>query len=271
MKKHGLLGLFFALCAGLTLASPAAFADAKSKKKDKVSTAEPAPLEKSPKLKPAGLSWGLSPKKVADIYDKVIERDYLPRYKEVEPGIQEERLKEEIATRKRVFRQSFSEFDHPPGSFDGSPFEGEYGYYNKEGFMKIERNGRWRYLFFWKSKLYKVIDVYKLGEKEKWGESFDKAVAKVEKALGSEGRKRQANEEEGRFHDEVDWADGKTHFRVASWTKKSVAFAWVNKSIEAPIVKARAEASEKKKKEMDPEVKDVLRNKKNDDKKEGKK
>ncbi len=266
MKKHGLWGLFLALCAGLMLVTPTTGLHARPKKskkeKSEVSRDAPAPLAKAPKLKPRGLKWKLKPKQVADIYDSAIERDYLKRYKDVEPGIQEERLKEEIRTRKRVFRQSYMQLDHPPGALDGGPFVGEYGYYNKEGYMKIKRKGRWRYLFFWKSKLYKIIDVHRLRKDGKWGASFDKAVAKVEAALGAEGRKLAPDADEGRRRAEVDWADSKTHFRVVRWTKKKVAFVWVNKKIEGPIVAARAKAKAKKKKDMDPKVKDVLRKKK---------
>lgn len=253
-----------ALCAGLLLVTPSVGVDAKPKpppKKDKVSSAEPAPLKKAPRLKPNGIQWGLSPKQLADIYDRAIEQDYLKRYKEVEPGIQEERLKEEIETKKRVFRQSYLELDHPPGSLDGSPFEGEFGYYNDEGFMKIDRKGRMRYFFFWKKKLYKIIDVHKLGKDAKYGENFAQAVAKVEKALG-EGRKLAANDER---REQVDWADDKTHFTVVNWAKGKASFLWEEKRTEEPIVKARAEAKEKKKEGMDPKVKDVLRDKKKDD------
>jgi hypothetical protein len=274
MKKHGLLGLFLALCAGLMLVTPSVGVDAKpKKKKEKPSKDEPAPIPKAPKLKPKGLKWGLSPSKVADVYDKAIERDYLPRYKKVEPGIQEERLKEEIRQKKRAFRRSWIKLDHPPSSLDGSPFVPEFGYHNKEGFMKIKRKGRWRYLFFWKKKLYKVIDIYKLGDDEKWGDSFDKAVAKVEKIIDKEGRRLSADEDEGRDKDEVDWADKKTHFRVVDWDKKKVAFAWVHQRIEAPIAKARAEAKKKDEEELDPDVKKVLRDKKkkDEDKKKKKK
>lgn len=252
------------------LVTPSVGVDAKPKKKKEAPKDGPASLPKAPRLKPKGLKWGLSPKKVADVYDRAIERDYAQRYKEVEPGIQEERLKEEIKTRKRVFRQSYTELDHPPGSLDGTSYEGEFGYYNKEGFMKIKRKGRWRYLFFWKKKLYKVIDVHKLGEKSKWGEKFEQAVGKVEKILKTEGRKLPADEDAGR-REEVDWADAKTHFRLVNWSKKRVAFAWVNKKVEGPILEARAKAREKKKKKMDPDVKDVLRDKKKDEDEDKKK
>ena len=269
MRKHTLWGLFMALCAGLVLVTPSVGVDAKPKKdkkeKKKVSKDAPAPLDKAPALKPRGLKWGQKHKVVADVYDRAIERDYLQRYKEVEPGIQEERLKEEIRTRKRVFRQSYTVLDHPPGSLDGTSYEGEFGYYNKEAHMKIKRKGKFRRLFFWKNKLYKVIDTYRLKEDGKWGDTFEKAAEKVEKKLG-EGRHLAAKD--GR-REEVDWADGRTHFRLVNWSKKKVAFVWVDKRVEDKIVEARAKAKEKKKKEMDPKVKKVLRKKK--DKSGGKK
>jgi hypothetical protein len=262
MKQNGLVAMLLALLVGLTVFVPTGRVDAKPKKKEKAAAAEPAPIEAAPALKPnkkPKLKYGMTTKEVAKVYDKVIDQDYHKALKEAEPGIQEERVKNEIKEKKRVFRQSYIELDHSPSSLDGGPFEGEFGYGNEEGFMKINRKGKWRYFFFWKKRLYKVIDFAKLGQSTKWGETFDTAVAKMEEGIGTAGRKLKADENAGRIHDEVDWADPTHHFRLVSWTTRKIAFIWVDKSKEAGIAEGRAKAKEKKEEEIDPSVKDALR------------
>jgi hypothetical protein len=262
MKQNGLLGMLLALFVGLTVFVPATPVDAKppAKKKEKA-LAEPPAIEAAPVLKPTKpkLKYGMTTKEVSKVYDKVIDADYLQALKDAEPGVQEERIKNEIKEKKRIFRQSYIELDHSPSSLDGGPFEGEFAYANDEGFMKINRKGKVRYFFFWKKRLIKVIDFAKIGEGTKWGADFDSATTKMEEGLGTAGRKLKADENAGRLHDEVDWVDPAHHFRLVSWTKRKIAFVWIDKSKEAPLAEARAKAKEKKEEELDPSVKDVLR------------
>jgi len=232
-------------------------ADAKTNKEDaeeEVDPAKPAPVKRAPKFKPAGLDWRMDHEKVYRVYSKVIDRDHVHRYKDVEPGVQTERLEDEIRAKKHRFRMSHIEFKTPPSVLDGSSFEGEYTYGNKEAMMRIKRKGKHRTLFFIRDQLWKTIDIYPLGEKSKWGLTFESAVERIEKILKQKGRRLYADEEQKDVR-EVDWADGRVHLRVIDFGKDEVAIAFVDMKTEAKLPELRKSKDEKK----EEKKKDYLR------------
>jgi hypothetical protein len=253
MSHHRLLVKLCGALLGIGLLLPAGQVHAKKKK----ATADAAAVDKTPKLKPKGLRFGMSPKKVYAAYAKAIERDYLPRYQEVEPGVQMARLKEEIRQSKQTFRLSYSPLTAGPSSLDSTPFESEFSYGNREGYMSIKRKGRERRLFFIRNKLWKVVDVHKLGETTKWGLTFKSATKRVNKLLGADGRVRAADPEAGRPFEEADWADGKVRLRLVNWGKW-VGVSYVSIRTERRIGDMRKE-SKKKKETLDPSIQKVLR------------
>ncbi|MCA9625737.1 MAG: hypothetical protein KC731_42235, partial [Myxococcales bacterium] len=111
--KHGLLAMILSASVGLAgmvashdvQAAPTKGAKKDDKKDEK--KAEPGKLEAAPKLTPPGLEFKMSPKKVYEVYDKAIEKDYVKKYKEVEPGIQMQRLDYEKSQFKQAFRLSY--------------------------------------------------------------------------------------------------------------------------------------------------------------------
>jgi hypothetical protein len=241
---------------GIGLLFPAGPVHAKKKKDASEATA----VKKTPRLRPKGLRWGMKPKKVYKVYNKAIERDYVKRYQEVEPGVQMARLKEEIRQRKETFRLSYAPLDAAPSALDGTPFQNEFTYGNREGYMSIKRKKRDRRLFFIRNKLWKIVDVYKLGETTKWGISFKTATARINKLLGAEARLRDADPDAGRPFAEADWADGKTRLRLMNWGKW-VGVAYISMSTERRLSDLRKSGS-KKKDDLDPSVKGVLRDNK---------
>ncbi len=245
--------LFLTLFVGLALVA----GDAGGKDKKKKNDAEPAKVEQPITLVPATVTFGLAPKGVADAYDKVIDQEYVAEFEKVEPGTEMKRLEEKVQEEKDLIRNSLLVLDDPPTNLDGTNFEGEFTYHNKEAIMHADRSGKKRTLFFIRDKLWKIIDVYSLGPKAKFGPDFKSAVAKLEEAMGVEGRARAAKAEEGRRFDEVDWADEKIHLRAINWGKK-LAIAYVDRATEAKLGELRT-AKEQKKEEMDPTVKGVLR------------
>lgn len=252
-KRSGWIAILVAATSFSLVAPPVLRdADAKTKKKDaeedEVDPAKPAPVKRTPKFKPKGLKWGMGHEKLYAVYAKVIDRDYVSRYKEVEPGVQTERLEDEIRAKKHAFRMSHIEFKTPPTALDGTAFQGEYTYGNKEAMMRIKRKGKERTLFLIRDKLWKTIDVYPLGKDSKWGPTFESAVERIEKILKQKGRRLYADEEEKEVR-EVDWADGKVHLRVINFGKKEVAVSFVDMKTEAKLDELRkSEDDEKKKK-----------------------
>ena len=221
---------------------PAKSKPAKSKKEQKAeeerAALAPAVIKRAPRLRPKGLKFGMSPKQVAKVYDSAIDNDYRARMKDVEPGVQMDRLKHEIEQRKLFFRRTLAEFDGKPNNLDATPFAGEFSNNNGEALMKISRRGRTRHLFFINNKLWKTIDVYALKDGGKWGADFATATKSIQKRLKVEGRSLPVDEKAGRAHAEVDWADFKTHLRVMDWGKQ-LAIGFVDRSTEANLAKLR--------------------------------
>lgn len=224
------LASFVALSLGLAtpLISTDAFAQGKGKPKEKkeAPAAEAPSTAKPVSIKPAELAWGIGWKKLAEIYDKVIDEDYKPKYKKVQPGPEMDRLDAEVAEKKAEFRRTRTEFNQTTTGYDSTPLLTEYSYGNKESLMVFTRGGKTRYFFFIGDKLWKIIDVEKLGEKSRWGKTFEEAVAKVNKAYGVDGRVREADAANGRPFKEVDWKDSVVQVRAINWddTQFAVAF-----------------------------------------------
>ncbi len=243
------------LSVGLALVASDAGAGGKDKKKK--DAAEPAQVEEPITFEPNGLSYGLAPKAVADVYGKVIDQDHAEELNDAQPGPELTRLENSIQEEKDHIRRSLLELDDPPSNLDGTAFEGEFSYHNKEAIMRAERAGKKRTLFFIRDKLWKIIDLYDLGPKAKFGADFKAATTKLEEILGVEGRALAAKPDEGRRFDEVDWADEKIHLRAIKWGKK-LAVAYVERATEARLGELRKNKP-KKQEDIDPAVKDVLR------------
>ncbi len=240
------LALLFAL--GLGLALPTAAQDAaaqpskpaKDKDKDKKAPAAEAPTVGKPvSIKPAELSWGIGRKRLGEIYDKVIDEDYKARYQKVQPGPETERIDAEVAEKKLEFRRTLTEFKDTTTGYDSTPLLTEYSYGNKEALMYFERAGKTRYFFFIQDKLWKIIDVEKLGEKSRWGKTFDEAVAKINKAYSVDGRVREADAAQGRPHKEVDWKDAVVQVRAIDWGNDKLAIGFQESATVANLATLR--------------------------------
>jgi hypothetical protein len=258
MSKHGLLGKLLAISVGLLVLGASADADARKWAKKKAApAAEPAALEKAPKLKPSRLKFGMSEKAVIKAYGKIIERQYKKRMQDAEPGIAMQRVQHKIGQAKQAFALSLIEFDDKPTSLDATPLGGEFSHMNGETALTHKRKGRKRYMFFIQNRMWKVVDVYKLGSKSKWGVDFKQAVAAIEKKLGVPGRKLAADEKQKRAFEEVDWADSKTHLRLINMGKR-LGIAYVDKDTEGNLANLRTHKPEKKP-DIDPSVKAIIR------------
>ena len=260
MKNHGLFGMLLAICVGLGGLTTTSSVDAQPSKKEakKEDEAKPGTLERVPALRPKGLKFRQSPKQVYQVYDKAIEKDYVKKYKQVEPGIQMQRLDYEKSQVKQAFRLSYLSLDNRPSSLDGTNLTTEFTYGNDEGVMDIRRKGKHRYLFFIKKQLWNVVDVYKLGGKSKWGADYDSAVKRLEKILGVEGKAIEADPDNGQPYEMVQWTDGKLWLRAMNWGKK-FAISYVDMGMLKKLTALRKKNAEKEKDAIDPSVKSVLR------------
>jgi len=259
MSNHSRIGRLLALALGLGVVTGAATADAKKPPATKTTVAaEPAKLETPLSIPPKALQMGQSEKEVTKVYADVIDKDYLPKWEEVQPGTQMKQLEDEIAQKKDEFRQSRVEFGNLPTNLDGTPFTGEFTYENGETMYSIPRKGYKRSLFFIKGKLWKIIDVYPLAKGARFGEDLKTAIDKIEKLLGVKGRMLTPKPEEGRNRSELDWQDSRIHLRAAAWSEKEFALIYEDRDTLSRLSSLRT-AKQKKERELDPETKANLR------------
>jgi hypothetical protein len=259
MRNRTLHSLVLGALVGAAIFAPLGLdvAEAAPPAKKAAPAGQPAALSTSVKLSPEGLRWGQSRKEVIKVYEAAIEKDYKKAMKEAQPGIQMTRVRHEIDQKKLEFRLSWSEFDGKPTALDSSPFSVEYAHENGEAILSSRRQGRLRYMFFMKNRLWKIVDLYKMS---RWGKDYPDAIARLETRLDVKGRKLKADPGKGRSLDEVDFADDKTHLRVMHYSKTKIAIAYVDKSVESNLANLRKPPKPKEEGEaLDPSVKSILR------------
>jgi hypothetical protein len=264
MKAMKVLGTVLAIGLGLSAVTTAGDVYAQAKGKGKAAAAapsvaaEPPDAKKPIKMEPATLSWGMSPKQVAEVMDKVLDGDYIPLYKKVSPGVKMKALDAQLAEEKSAFRRSRIDFGKLPTGVDATPFRGGYTYLNKESMLSLTRNGQTRYFFFIQEKLWKVIDEIKLGEGNRYGKTWEEAVVKLTKTYGAAGRVLQADFEKGRNATEVDWKDTTTHVRAIQRGDAALAIAYEDRAMLGMLPNLRSNKPPKTD-EIDPAVAAAIR------------
>ncbi|HTJ81583.1 MAG TPA: hypothetical protein VL400_07650 [Polyangiaceae bacterium] len=243
---------------GPAKSAPAKGQPAKGAKGAPASAADAPTVGKPIQIQPTTMAWGIDKKKLGEVYDKVIDDDYKAKYRKVQPGPEMESLDAEVTEKKAEFRRSWTEFKDVATGYDSTPLRPEYTYLNKEALMVVDRGGKVRYFFFIQGKLWKIVDVIKIGEKSKWGKTFVEAAAMAAKAYGVEGRVRDADPAQGRPFTEVDWKDATTHVRAADWGNDQVAFIFEDNATASNIAAMRPN-KETSQTTIDPKVKDAGR------------
>jgi hypothetical protein len=227
MKAKRLLGAL--LTVGLTLAAATQATDVQAggKKADAapVPDATPPVTKKAITLTLPGVSFGQSPKQLGDALDKLLDDDYRPLYKDVQPGIREKELDAQIAEDKSQFRRSRIDFGKLPTGVDSTPLHGEYSYNNKEAMLTFTRKGEVVYFFFIQERLWKIIEEKKLGEGAPLGKTYMDSVVKLSTSYGVPGRVVQPDGTT-RYALEVDWKDATTHLRGIQRGEAAVALAY---------------------------------------------
>lgn len=225
MKAMRLLGAL--LIAGVGLGSVTHSFDAHAqakKKKETAPAAEPPATKKAISLSFAGVAWNQSPRAVADAIDKILDEDYKPLYKEVQPGVKMKALDAQLAEDKSQFRRSRIDFGKTPTGVDASPLRGEYSYQNKEALYILTRKGQVTNFFFIQEKLWKIIEEHNLNDKHPLGKTYAEAVVKLSTNHGAPGRLLPADGT--RVTTEVDWKDGTTHLRAIQRSDTQLGMAY---------------------------------------------
>jgi hypothetical protein len=260
MKAKRLLGAL--LTAGLTLAAAAPATDVLAKPQGGGAAADPPVTKKPITLTLTGIAWGQSPKQMGDLVDKILDDDYRPLYKEVQPGIRMRELDAQIAEDKAQFRRSRIDFGKLPTGLDGSPLRNEYTYNNKEALLSFTRKGELVYFFFIQERLWKIIEEKKLGDTSPLGKTYMEAVVKLSTTFGVPGRVQQPDGTT-RSAVEVDWKDSTTHLRAIQRSDTSVAVAYEDNATVANLASLRPNKPVKDS-GIDPDVAAAIRGPSND-------
>ena len=226
MNAKRLLGTL--LTVGLTLAATTLAADIHAQgrrpKKEEAPAAEPPATKKAISIPLSGVTWGQTPKQVAEAVDNILDDDYRPLYKGVQPGIRMKELDAQLSEDKSLFRRSRIDFGKLPTGVDATPLKGEYTYNNRESLMVLTRKGLVTNLFFIQDKLWKIIEEHKLGDAHPFGKTFNEAVIKLSTTHGVAGRVLPPDG--ARFWVEVDWKDATTHLRGVQRTDTWMGLAF---------------------------------------------
>jgi hypothetical protein len=204
MKPAILAALAFAVGAMLAIAGLAGAADAPS-------VASLSPLMQKE------LHWGMSHRDVAEEYNKpmgLFDREYAPQLARLQPGVEMDQLSADKDSRKVNFERSYTEFADSPTGYDVTPLHGEYTYKNGEAIQRLFKDGRTRYFFYIKDRLYKIYDEVPLKSGSVLGDTFRSALLKLGGLLGAQGRIQASDPAHGIERTTADWQDNSTHMRV---------------------------------------------------------
>ncbi|MEP7121408.1 MAG: hypothetical protein ABJE95_10880 [Byssovorax sp.] len=239
MKAKRLLGAFLAVGLMTVAAAPTAFAAGGKPKKEPAAVvqAEAPTVKKSIDFPISGVAWGMTPKQVALAIDKLIDDDYRPLYKEVQPGVKMKALDAQLAEDKDQFRRGRIDFGALPTGIDSTPLRGEFTYQNKESLMTLNRKGQVTHFFFIQDKLWKVIEEVKLSDAHPLGKTFADAAVKLSAKNGVPGR--VLTPDVSRSAVEIDWKDGSTHLRLIQRSDTAVGIAYEDNSTVANLVALR--------------------------------
>jgi hypothetical protein len=164
------------------------------------------------------LHWGMSHAEVTDVYNRLnglFDREYAPQLAKLQPGVDQQQLEADRDNRKANFERSLTEFKAgSPTGYDVTPIHLEYTYNNGEAVMKLFKDGKNRYFFFMKDRLWKIYDEIPLRSDGALGATFQDAVTKLNTLFSVPARIRAADASQGLERTEADWQDAKSHLRA---------------------------------------------------------
>jgi hypothetical protein len=163
------------------------------------------------------IHWGMSHLEVVDAYNKptgIFDQEYASKLAHLQPGSAMDELESERDSRKSNLTRSYTEFLDSPTGYDVTPLRGEFSYNNGEATQRILRDGKARYFFYIKDRLWKIYDETPLAADGPLGATYSSALAKLGGLLGLAPRVRSANSSQGIERTTADWQDGSTHLRA---------------------------------------------------------
>jgi len=154
---------------------------------------------------------------VVDAYNKLnglFDKEYGPQLAKMQPGVEMQAVEADRDSRKANFERSLTRFLDTPTGYDVTPLVHEYTYKNDEAVMKVFKDGKTRFLFYIKDKLWKIYDEVPLKADGALGASFTDAVTKLNTLFNVPARIRPADPSQNLDRTTADWQDANTHLRA---------------------------------------------------------
>jgi hypothetical protein len=172
------------------------------------------------------LHWGMSHTEVIDVYNRLnglFDREYAPQLAKLQPGVDQQQLEADRDNRKANLERSYTPFNAgSPTGYDVTSIHLEYTYNNGEAVLKLFKDGKNRYFFFIKDRLWKLYDEIPLRSDGALGASYQEAVTKLNALFAVPARIRAANAAQGLERTESDWQDNKSHLRAVDRSSEHV-------------------------------------------------
>jgi hypothetical protein len=184
--------------------------------------ADPPTVNSLASLMVKDVSWGMSHTQVTEVYNRLnglFDREYAPLLAKEQPGVDMQQLEADRDNRKANFERSFAEFTAgSPTGYDVGALHLEYTYNNGEAIQRLFKDGKNRYFFFIKDRLWKIYDEVPLKADGPLGATFQEAVTKLNALFSVAARIRTPDASQGRERTEADWQDARSHLRAVDRT-----------------------------------------------------
>jgi len=233
-------------------------------------------------LEADGVAFGMSADDVAKLYDRWWDKQFVSRYQKANPGPKTRELDFELAEKKKVLRR-IAIFDGRMTSFDKSDFREEFAHGSDETMISSKLTRRatsesggakdavltdpaargakpvtyTRRFFFYRDKLWKVYDEYRLDPAGPFGADFKEATARVEATLGKTAKRTRGPDSQ---FENVVFDAGNTRVRVVKLPKDAVAVVRSDNALTKEVLDRRAQqAKAPESSELDEEIQAVIR------------
>jgi len=188
--------------------------------------ADPPTVNSLSTLMERDIHWGMSHTEITDVYNKLnglFDREYAPQLAKLQPGVDMQQLEADRDNRKANFERSFTPFSAgSPTGYDVGSLHLEYTYNNGEAIQRLFKDGKNRYYFFIKDRLWKLYDEVPLKSDGPLGGTFQEAVTKLNTLFSVAARIRAADASQGLERTEADWQDTKSHLRAVDRSSEHI-------------------------------------------------
>jgi hypothetical protein len=210
-------------------------------------------------LEPDGVAFGMGAEDVARLYDRWWDKQFISRYQKANPGPKTRELDFELAEKKKVLRR-IAIFDGRTTSFDKSEFREEFAHGSDETMTSSKLSRRasgedravlsekpakdaksvayTRRFFFYRDKLWKVYDEYRLDETSPFGADFKEATARIEATLGKSAKRTRGPESQ---FENVVFDTGSARVRVVKLPTDKVAIVRSDNALTKEVLDRRAQ------------------------------